>query len=331
MNQLEFARIHEMQFHGDIRFHLRLHEMTKEPLWPEPVPPHWHEEYEFLVITRGTGTACLNTRTMHIEPGDILFINAGIVHSFRGDEKNPLAFYALDFGRDNVSMLVDHRSIDIVYKPEEKPKLDYFKMERYWVRALKICEEIFDLNEEQVCDVNSDKVPVVLAKKYTNEFDYGVCKKVLFEIEKRAKKRSANSLLFSASLIDVGDIVPQTAGLWYHEKAGEAEKLELRIEELKFEKSQYEEKKREIKKPKGMKSGLIIFIIFSILGVFFPLVCALIDCTYNYSCLCVPIISLGLFVICVLVTFIYLALLLSWKDVDKEVNNHESSGSESEL
>ena len=29
MNQLEFARIHEMQFHGDIRFHLRLHEMTK--------------------------------------------------------------------------------------------------------------------------------------------------------------------------------------------------------------------------------------------------------------------------------------------------------------
>ena len=86
MNQLEFARIHEMQFHGDIRFHLRLHEMTKEPLWPEPVPPHWHEEYEFLVITRGTGTACLNTRTMHIEPGDILFINAGIVHSFRGDE-----------------------------------------------------------------------------------------------------------------------------------------------------------------------------------------------------------------------------------------------------
>ena len=103
MNQLEFARIHEMQFHGDIRFHLRLHEMTKEPFWPEPVPPHWHEEYEFLVITRGTGTACLNTRTMHIESGDILFINAGIVHSFRGDEKNPLAFYALDFGRELIS------------------------------------------------------------------------------------------------------------------------------------------------------------------------------------------------------------------------------------
>ena len=103
MNQLEFARIHEMQFHGDIRFHLRLHEMTKEPFWPEPVPPHWHEEYEFLVITKGTGTASLNTRTMHIAAGDILFINAGIVHSFRGEMDDPLGFFALDFGRELLS------------------------------------------------------------------------------------------------------------------------------------------------------------------------------------------------------------------------------------
>lgn len=103
MNQLEFARIHEMQFHGDIRFHLRLHEMTKEPFWPEPVPPHWHEEYEFLVITKGTGTASLNTRTTHIAPGDILFINAGIVHSFRGEANDPLGFFALDFGRELLS------------------------------------------------------------------------------------------------------------------------------------------------------------------------------------------------------------------------------------
>ena len=100
MNQLEFARIHEMQFHGDIRFHLRLHEMTKEPLWPESVPPHWHEEYEFLVITKGSGTACLNTRTMKVQAGDILFINSGIVHSFRAEAGDVIGFYALDFGRE---------------------------------------------------------------------------------------------------------------------------------------------------------------------------------------------------------------------------------------
>ena len=98
--------------------------MTKEPLWPEPVPPHWHEEYEFLVITRGTGTACLNTRTMHIEPGDILFINAGIVHSFRGDEKNPLAFYALDFGRELIFFKTSSKFNCIEFISEKGNDLD---------------------------------------------------------------------------------------------------------------------------------------------------------------------------------------------------------------
>lgn len=34
---------------------------------------------------------------------------------------------ALDFVRDNVSMQVEHRSIDIVYKPEEKPNGVFLK------------------------------------------------------------------------------------------------------------------------------------------------------------------------------------------------------------
>lgn len=238
---------------------------------------------------------------------------------------------ALDFVRDNVEMLVDNKCIDIVYKSEEKPTLDYFTMEQYWKRALNICKEIMDLDEEQFYNVNSDKVPVVLAKKYTNNFDYGVCEKVLHEIETRARKQNQYPFAISSSLIDVGDIVSPSTGLWYHQKTEEAEKLELRIEELKFEKLQCEEKKKQIKKPKGMKSGLIIFIVFSVFGVFFPLICALLNGICNINSLCMSIISLGLFVICVLITFIYMSLLLRWKNVDKEGDNHESSSSEGEL
>lgn len=94
---------------------------------------------------------------------------------------------ALDFVRDNVSMLVDHRSIDIVYKPEEKPKLDYFKMERYWVRALKICEEIFDLNEEQVCDVNSDKYRWYWQKSIQMNLIMGFVKKCYLRLKRGQK------------------------------------------------------------------------------------------------------------------------------------------------
>ncbi|MGN0384451.1 MAG: hypothetical protein ACI4EX_01050 [Lachnospiraceae bacterium] len=238
---------------------------------------------------------------------------------------------AFEFVRDNISMLMKNRSIDVVYKTEEKPSMDYTVMERYWRRALDICEEIANLDKEYFSNTNSDKVPVILAKKYTNDFDYEVCKKILHEIEKNGRKKNANTFISATSLIDFDDIVPQQVGIWYHQKKEEAEKLELRIEELEFEKKQYEEKKKLIKKPKGMKAGLCIFAIFSVLGVFFPLVCALIDHVYSFGGLCMPIISLILFGVCTLITFIYLALLLRWKNVDKGVIGHESDSSEGKL
>lgn len=231
---------------------------------------------------------------------------------------------AYDFVRDNISMLLDNRSIDVVYKTEEKPRLDYFIMGKYWSRALEIYEEIANLDEDIFIKVNSDKVPVVLANKYTNDFDYNVCKKIIREVEKNARKQNSNPLFSVSSLIDVDDIVPQQVGIWYHQKKGEAEQLGLRIEELRFEKKQYEDKKKQFKKPKGMKAGLCLFVTFSALGVFFPLICALINHMNTLECLCLPIISLALFGICTLSTFIYLALLLRWKNVDMEGVRHES-------
>lgn len=236
---------------------------------------------------------------------------------------------ALDFVGDNISLLVDNRCIDVVYKSEEKPKLDYFTTEQYWKRALRICEEISNLEASQLENINSDKVPVELAKKYTNEFDYGVCKKVFRELDKRARKRNRNPFDISTSLMDVGDIVPVPINQWYHHKSEEAEKLETRIEELKFEKLQYEEKKKQIRKPRGMKSGLLLFAVFSVLGVFLPLICVLFD-DFSTS-MCVAVIALCMFEFCVLITFIYMALLLRWKNVDKEEDSNGGSCSEGEL
>ena len=206
MNKLEFARIHEMQFHGDIRFHLRLHEMTKEPLWPEPVPPHWHEEYEFLVITRGTGTACLNTRTMHIEPGDILFINAGIVHSFRGDEKNPLAFYALDFGRELISsygnddiliksnllriwhyLCLDAEATSIPLKKKDDERVRLIKqilqyIQENYEKNLTLCglAAYFHMSEGQFCRFFKSQIGMT-AIEYLNYYRIGVACDMLKE------------------------------------------------------------------------------------------------------------------------------------------------------
>ena len=204
---------------------------------------------------------------------------------------------ALDFIGHNISMLIDNESINVVYKTEERPRLDYSVMKKYWCRALDIFEKMSSLDTDDFSNTNSDKIPIVLASKYTNSFDYKVCKKILRELEKRGK-RDSSFIYPSALLMDSDDMIPRQIGIWYHQKRGEAEGLESRIQELEFEKRQYEEKKKQIRKPKGMKAGLWIFAIFSSLGVFFPLICALINYEKTLYCLCMPAISFILFAGC---------------------------------
>ena len=53
------------------------------------------------------------------------------------------------------------------------------------------------------------KVSVVLANKYTNDFDYNVCKKIIRELEKKLRKQNSNSIFSVPTLIDMDDIVSQ--------------------------------------------------------------------------------------------------------------------------
>lgn len=80
-----------------------------------------------------------------------------------------------------------------------------------------------------------------------------------------------------------------------------------------------------------MKSGLSIFVVFSILGVFFPLICALKNSIYKFENLCMPIVALIFFGGCIFITFVYLALLLRWKNVEMEVTRHESNRNDYEI
>ncbi|MDO4284633.1 MAG: AraC family transcriptional regulator [Eubacteriales bacterium] len=100
MKNREFERIHEKEAHGTLRFHLNVHEFTSDPSRAERVSPHWHEEYELLCICEGEGSAQIGGRRFSFAAGDILFIDAGCVHSLSAPVGTPLSFYAVDFGRD---------------------------------------------------------------------------------------------------------------------------------------------------------------------------------------------------------------------------------------
>lgn len=102
----DYAQMHETRPHGSLRFHFQLYEILPDPRWPAPISPHWHEEYELLMITGGKGTAFLGNRRIEVGSGDILFIDGGIIHSLftaESESDPPLAFSALVFGQDLLS------------------------------------------------------------------------------------------------------------------------------------------------------------------------------------------------------------------------------------
>ncbi len=83
-----------------MRFHLMVHEFATDPSRAERVSSHWHEECELLMLTEGRGTAHINGHAFPVSSGDILFINADLVHSLSGEPGVPLVFFAVDFGRE---------------------------------------------------------------------------------------------------------------------------------------------------------------------------------------------------------------------------------------
>lgn len=62
-------------WHGSVP-HRRYH----DDLQTEPVPWHWHEELEVLVVSEGTILATAAGEKYRLEKGEGLFINAGVLH-----------------------------------------------------------------------------------------------------------------------------------------------------------------------------------------------------------------------------------------------------------
>lgn len=100
MNSRNPDLFREATDHGNLRFHLMLHEYTTNPSCQERLYTHWHEEYELLAVEEGRGIAHVHNHRFPIARGDILFVDSGNLHSLSAEPGVPLSFYAVVFGRE---------------------------------------------------------------------------------------------------------------------------------------------------------------------------------------------------------------------------------------
>lgn len=229
---------------------------------------------------------------------------------------------AMDFIRKNIIEFVKNTKLVDLYKEQDRPKICYVDLLPFWDRCnnswQNVKEVILDKNFNN--DVNKDGLPNVLVKDL-GDFDYLICKYAIEAYEDYIEKisRQMHGGLYMPSLNMKSYQMPFSINRWYNEAISEIEKLKDSIDWLNFQKQQLTHRISAISKPKGMKAGLIIFCLYSIVSIIIPLTLMPFSTNDYQLYISVKKAIITLFCIGLLVVFIYFSILLYWKkEVSKE-------------
>lgn len=87
----------EKQRHGTLDLPVGLHKLN----YPEGTDIifylHWHQEFEFLILTKGEILFTIEDREYRLSKGDCVFINSNMLHSAKTVNRQACSFIALDF------------------------------------------------------------------------------------------------------------------------------------------------------------------------------------------------------------------------------------------
>lgn len=100
MNTQNIPLLRETTPHGNALFPFMLYDMASNPAMEERIGCHWHEEIEFLVITKGEGCVQLNDRMYPVKENDICLIPSNQLHLLTCPVQKPLDFFAIVFHPD---------------------------------------------------------------------------------------------------------------------------------------------------------------------------------------------------------------------------------------
>ncbi len=89
------------------------------------IPWHWHEEWEAMVIIRGSCTVASGSRRITLQAGQGLFINSGVLHGCWDLERSGCIFHSLVFHPRLVGGCTDSvYHLDYVQPILDNPELD---------------------------------------------------------------------------------------------------------------------------------------------------------------------------------------------------------------
>ena len=224
---------------------------------------------------------------------------------------------AESFILDNIESLLNFDSIENCYSESEQNALTLKQLFPYWTKALNLMEELIPLLQS-VPELNSDEIPIALAKKYKDDsFSYAIIEKAVQKIERlNRKKNSINPIL----QFDIPDV--PTIKYWRTKYEETINSNNIKISNLEYDLDKLSQKKKSLRSPKGMKLGLCIFAMFSLLCIilllcFTPFKTDVYNIYIALKCVFIIVFAIGIISI-----FIYLIFLLKYNTKDSNNNSN---------
>ncbi len=144
--------VYETIEHGTSNFPIGIHETN----CPEGfrLYPHMHSEFEFFVLTKGSGTICIDGTTYPLSQGEGVFVNSRSIHLGMPTSSEPAFFYAIVFSPQIFGSYINDIVIDkyvapVIHHSLRLPVL-YSRNIPWQEEALKTAETMYTLRRQDI-------------------------------------------------------------------------------------------------------------------------------------------------------------------------------------
>lgn len=230
---------------------------------------------------------------------------------------------ALDFIQTAIDDLWAGNSLENVYSNVDHPDISIECLKPYWDRAV-ILKEQFQEQVKKQGQLNGDYIPTSLIFTVREDnFGYEILRALGKKLKKRIRTaeraREKASSPFGLVTPDISDYEFDTSsvsggGYAYHKNCEAIQEESAAIALLELQEKQCTEQIQALKKPRGMKSGLVIFALFTVFCIIVPLAFSPFSVNSYLAFIITKIVFLILFSVGLLAIFSYLTYLLKWDD-----------------
>ncbi len=105
-SEMRISHLRETVPHGDLLFHMRVHDETITAGEEVALYPHWHDELELLYLEKGSAEFTAGGESFFLSPGQVVVIQPNVLHSAGNPLKEEIAFTAVLVHSDFLSSLL---------------------------------------------------------------------------------------------------------------------------------------------------------------------------------------------------------------------------------